>query len=1115
MKHRQILLCSHICRWLIALLLLLGLAVMPAFAEQTPSATVDPLKPTDLTYENGNIILHKQGERIGPDEWKVTVKATVGEQPVEKRKVEVVMLVDLSSSMRTNEVEDHKHDDTCDDLDCDVHVHSENCYELICTETNHEHTYIHGSSNDCYKNSKCYAHNSDAAHEAAGCHKYGYNWYALDCDRHTHSYDAGCYKLTYEHEGVASHTHGGLGCYQCEYYGFKDVVNTNSYGNNDNEYILNGYATRLAVAAVAAERLLSSLPADSTTITRLGFNAKASKLITGIENYYDVSTNTGTYLWQAINLVLSGNYFSSDPNTKKVFVILNDGNANDSATNAIWTKINTFKETGTIFTVGFAQADKTLGDIAGGDGGKYMMATNAEQLIESFDELSDILTAMLEDPMGTTVGFDKTSIQEIQTSGGVISSNNDTIYWHPAEDGNSSINNSTIAYSYTVKLNEKAEMGVGEHLNVPLNNPTNFLYGIKGSDNVADMKSAAFPIPKAKYEISSIQTKWQYNGKDIQTPTEVEKIICDYASATYIPAFKKVDYTTITPVIPVPRSSDYYRYIGTTVTANNQQLPGVEAVDATKPVAYVVIHQYELVDSDEMVVGGTKTLIGRDFKSGDSFTFTLTADTANAPMPETDTVTIEPTSGTSMAFSFGKIIYTQAGTYTYTIKETPGNLTNVIYDTTEHKLVVTVTEVNREMVVSYTMDGVKNGALTVTNHLETGSLTVVKREVISHLAEHQEKEFGFVINVKDASNRPLNGEYSITLPNAATQSLTFTNGYAVLKLKAGESVVINGLPDGASYTVTEDAAGGFTATATGDRGTIVANQTQTATFKNEYTSKGSYQFRAKKTLEEATLQQGEFSFSVLNEAGTVVAQGTNNADGNVFLDELVFTHELLGTNKTITQTYTVMENIGTSASYIYDRTRYTVTLTIVDNGDGTLSVTDNLKETNTVLQFANQYISSQLVVNKMVTGNLGSKNRDFSFNLSMPAMAGKSVQISTDGGATYQSVTLNEQGQTNFTLRDGQSFSIYPVTGDYTVTETEAGSYSTTYAINQGTPVNGTQASGTVDANGSSVTFVNTLESSVPTGVRTSAASAIMGLCLALGLLATVFAGKRWSRCER
>lgn len=644
----------HWQRWLAAMLVLLGLVAVPVQAETAPTVS-DPnyyalLKPSDLYYDlegknlkSGGadvpITLHKQAVRTGPTEWTVNVSATINNPKVEPPKMEVVMLVDLSSSMRTNATE-HKHDATCDDLACDVHVHSENCYELICTKTNHEHTYIHGSSNDCYKNKKCNAHNSDAAHEAAGCHKYGNNWYALDCDGHTHSYDAGCYKLTYEHEGVASHTHGGLGCYHCEYYGFKDVVNPNNYGNNDNEYILNGYATRLAVAAVAAERLLGSLPANSTEITRLGFNAKESGLITDIQNYYDVHTNTGTYLWQAINQVLSGRYFSTDPGTKKILVILNDGGASDKSNQTIWNQINNFKETGTIFTVGFAEADSNLSKIAGGDGGKYMMAKNAEQLITTLDTISKEISAMIEDPMGNAVGFDKVGFQDnVHTNIGKVTYVGDTIYWNPSANDTSI---SQITYSYKVTLD--AETGtnhlfhtVGTHSEVPLNNTTYFHYSV--DDKTYD---AEFPIPEAYYEITSLQTTWRTtdniilaatnNTETVIAPTTAcapEKIVgCDFKNedgSWYFTGFTQ-DYAIKDSFTD---NGATYLYVRTEITINGGEPIVVqtakaleELVKAYEPNAYQVVHLYEKNMPLKLTV--SKIVSGNMGSRNSKFDFTVT-----------------------------------------------------------------------------------------------------------------------------------------------------------------------------------------------------------------------------------------------------------------------------------------------------------------------------------------------------------------------------------------------------------------------------------------------------------------------------------------------------------
>ena len=96
-----------------------------------------------------------------------------------------------------------------------------------------------------------------------------------------------------------------------------------------------------------------------------------------------------------------------------------------------------------------------------------------------------------------------------------------------------------------------------------------------------------------------------------------------------------------------------------------------------------------------------------------------------------------------------------------------------------------------------------------------------------------------------------------------------------------------------------------------------------------------------------------------------------------------------------------------------------------------------------------------------------------------------------------KSLPLDAQGQATFTLQHGQSFIVYPATGRYTVTETDPGSYTPSYTINQGTPVQGSTASGTADSDGVHVAFVNTLQVVPPTGVHTSYGSAVAGVLLA------------------
>ncbi|MCF0105975.1 MAG: Cna B-type domain-containing protein [Holdemanella sp.] len=91
----------------------------------------------------------------------------------------------------------------------------------------------------------------------------------------------------------------------------------------------------------------------------------------------------------------------------------------------------------------------------------------------------------------------------------------------------------------------------------------------------------------------------------------------------------------------------------------------------------------------EYTLHARKTLDGRDFKQGDSFTFTVDP-IGNAPAFEKSMVEINPTSDTIYDFDFGKAVYPAMGDYSYTVKETKENITGIIYDTKVYTVIVHV-----------------------------------------------------------------------------------------------------------------------------------------------------------------------------------------------------------------------------------------------------------------------------------------------------------------------------------------------------------------------------------------------------------------------------------------
>ena len=85
-----------------------------------------------------------------------------------------------------------------------------------------------------------------------------------------------------------------------------------------------------------------------------------------------------------------------------------------------------------------------------------------------------------------------------------------------------------------------------------------------------------------------------------------------------------------------------------------------------------------------------KTLTGREWTNDDEFTFTVSAE-EGTPMPESTIITIKK-SDTDQTKSFGTIPFTAAGTYTYKVKETKGELGGITYDETEHTVTIKVVD---------------------------------------------------------------------------------------------------------------------------------------------------------------------------------------------------------------------------------------------------------------------------------------------------------------------------------------------------------------------------------------------------------------------------------------
>ena len=173
-----------------------------------------------------------------------------------------------------------------------------------------------------------------------------------------------------------------------------------------------------------------------------------------------------------------------------------------------------------------------------------------------------------------------------------------------------------------------------------------------------------------------------------------------------------------------------------------------------------------------------------------------------------------------------------------------------------------------------------------------------------------------------------------------------------------------------------------------------------------------------------------------------------------------------------------------------------------------------------------------LTIEKRVTGEMGDRDKPFTFQISVPSMANKTVSYT---GGTWEgapadvqppsgdSLALNEKGEATFTLSHGQTITIHglPVGTKYTITEpgAQADGYTVTAS---GSPesVEMIQAgcNGTLNR-ATTVTFTNEKATAVPTGIRQDILPWLLALLCGLAgctvLCVTSHARKRKGGCGR
>lgn len=327
-------------------------------------------------------------------------------------------------------------------------------------------------------------------------------------------------------------------------------------------------------------------------------------------------------------------------------------------------------------------------------------------------------------------------------------------------------------------------------------------------------------------------------------------------------------------------------------------------------------------------VNATKAIVATDgrleapaLNDGD-FSFTISADTEGAPLPDETAVT-----NRGGNVSFGPMTFTKAmlgdemsKTFDYTISES-GSKPGVTNDSAK-SFSVTVTDDGQGSLTAKV-----SGPVSFANTYAVAPLSYsvsqdvsVKKELVGR--DLREGEFSFELLEGD--------DVVATATNAADGTVTFPkltydapgeHSYTVREV-AGDAagVSYDTTVHAVSVKVSDNGDGTLSATASGDT---------SVTFKNVYeVAPATVTLNAKKVLEGAELADGEFTFRLEN-GGQLMDEATNDADGNVTFRELTL-------KQAGTYTFTVSEIAGSEEGVTYDSSQKTVTVTVTDDGNGQL-----------------------------------------------------------------------------------------------------------------------------------------------------------------------------------
>lgn len=470
-----------------------------------------------------------------------------------------------------------------------------------------------------------------------------------------------------------------------------------------------------------------------------------------------------------------------------------------------------------------------------------------------------------------------------------------------------------------------------------------------------------------------------------------------------------------------------------------------------------------LYKSDKATVNlaGQKVLEGRTLKA-DEFSFKVTSDEANAPMPEQTEVQNKADGSVNFgAITYGKNDLGDATEKTFTYKVTEsGNHPGVANDTETKTVKVTVTddgkghitaEMNPKAAPLFTFN---NTYSTASQDSSVTGQVSIKKALAGRGME--DGEFHFVL--KDENGKTVGNAANDKAGNITFDKLTFkkvgTYNYTVEEVAGNDRhITYDATPYTISAIVTDNLDGTLKVTWKSGTGAIL--------FKNTYTpdSTDAAPSVEKKIAGKNPAKDSTFHFTLTGKDNAPMPEGSKDGrktvkitgEGKADFGKINFT-------RVGTYTYKVAEENGNESSYNYDSTEYTLTYKVTDVR-GTLkaeqSITAGDKSADAMV-FTNKYAPASMEGDAAITGTkelVGRsmlKDEKFEFVL-------KAGDAETQKALDEKDIVLDDTNASLSGMKDGEkaTFSFgraeFSKEGEYTftVTEKDGGKAGMTYDDNK------------------------------------------------------------------